>query len=80
MTVVATDSELLLDQATALLHDTQALLDSALAHLRSLTLEGDQVSSARLDAYQLVSYELALCSADLSNLPPAARSRNLRFD
>ena len=64
MTEVATDSGQLLEQAAAVLQSTQALLNSALADLRSRTLEGDRVSNARLDAHQWVSYELALCSSE----------------
>jgi (2S)-methylsuccinyl-CoA dehydrogenase len=66
MTDVSNDGEQSLAQAAAVLSDTQGLIDRALAALRSKTLEGDRVSPAKLDAYQLVSYELSLCWAECS--------------
>ena len=39
---------------------TRGLLDTAAASLRAACAEGDKVSAARLDARQLVSYELAV--------------------
>ncbi|RLA55638.1 MAG: hypothetical protein DRR04_14650, partial [Gammaproteobacteria bacterium] len=66
MTDVSNDGERSLAQAAAVLSDTQGLIDRALAALRSKTLEGDRVSPAKLDGYQLVSYELSLCWAECS--------------
>lgn len=64
MTNLATGDEQVLDKAGAALAATQSLLDRALSYLKSQTLEGDRVSAAKLDQYQLVSYELALCWAE----------------
>jgi (2S)-methylsuccinyl-CoA dehydrogenase len=66
MTDVSNDGGQSLAQAAAVLSDIQGLIDRALAALRSKTLEGDRVSPAKLDAYQLVSYELSLCWAECS--------------
>jgi (2S)-methylsuccinyl-CoA dehydrogenase len=56
-----------LEQATAVLGKTQDLLDQILSALKSRTLEGDRVSPSKLDAYQLISYELSLCWAECSS-------------
>lgn len=64
MTNVSTDDGLALDQATAILNSTQGLIDKALAVLKSKTLDGDRVSPAKLDDYQLISYDLSLCWAE----------------
>lgn len=66
MTDVSNDGGQSLAQAAAVLSGTQGLIDQALAELRSKTLEGDRVSPAKLDGYQLVSYELSLCWAECS--------------
>jgi (2S)-methylsuccinyl-CoA dehydrogenase len=66
MTDVSNDGGQSLAQAAAILSDTQGLIDRALATLRAKTMEGDRVSPAKLDAYQLVSYELSLCWAECS--------------
>jgi (2S)-methylsuccinyl-CoA dehydrogenase len=66
MTDVSNDGGQSLAQAAAVLSDTQGLIDRALAALRSKTLEGERVSPAKLDGYQLVSYELSLCWAECS--------------
>jgi (2S)-methylsuccinyl-CoA dehydrogenase len=66
MTDVSNDGGQSLAQAAAVLSDIQGLIDRALAALRSKTLEGDRVSPAKLDGYQLVSYELSLCWAECS--------------
>jgi (2S)-methylsuccinyl-CoA dehydrogenase len=66
MTDVSNDDGQSLAQAAAVLSDTLGLIDRALAVLRSKTLEGDRVSPAKLDGYQLVSYELSLCWAECS--------------
>ena len=42
-------------------------MDSALSVLKSNTLDGDRVSPAKLDNYQLVSYELSLCWAECTS-------------
>jgi len=54
----------LLDQASQVLRATQSLIDRALSALRAKTLDNGKVSTTRLDAYQLVSYELSLCWAE----------------
>jgi (2S)-methylsuccinyl-CoA dehydrogenase len=64
MTVVPNGSGQLLDQAAAVLQNTQALLNSALSELRSRCLENGRISNAKLDDHQLVSYELAVCSSE----------------
>ena len=56
-----------LDQAAELLNATQSLLDSVLSDLKKKTVENDRVSPARLDAYQLVCYELSLCWAECTS-------------
>ncbi len=63
---VSNDGGQSLSQAAAILNDTQGLIDRALAVLKSKTLDGDRVSPAKLDGYQLVSYELSLCWAECS--------------
>ena len=64
MTDVSNDGVQVLDQATAVLGDTQGLINTALSALKVKTLDGDRVSPAKLDDYQLVSYELSLCWAE----------------
>ncbi len=54
----------LLGQAAAALQGTQGLIDRALSTLKANTFEGGKLSNAKLDAYQLVSYELSLCWAE----------------
>jgi len=66
MNDVSNDDGQALTEAAVLLSDMQDLIDRALATLRSKTLEGDRVSPAKLDGYQLVSYELSLCWAECS--------------
>jgi (2S)-methylsuccinyl-CoA dehydrogenase len=53
-----------LHPAREALASAQAGLDIALAVLKDRTLEGDRVSAAKLNSYQLVSYELALSAAE----------------
>ena len=64
MTDVSHDDGPLLEQADAVLAATRGLVDRALSALKARTLEGDRVSPAKLDGYQLVSYELSLCWAE----------------
>ncbi len=46
---------------------TQFLVDKALSHVKKLCLnEAGRVSATRLDAHQLITYELAFCSAETS--------------
>ena len=54
----------LLEQAAPVLKDAQALIDKALSALKVKTLVEGKLSTARLDEYQLVSYELSLCWAE----------------
>jgi len=54
----------LLEQAAPVLKDTQALIDKALSALKAKTVVEGKLSNARLDEYQLVSYELSLCWAE----------------
>ena len=56
-----------LDLALAALTATQDLIAAALSTLKSNTLEGGRVSPAKLDDYQLISYEIALCWAECSS-------------
>jgi (2S)-methylsuccinyl-CoA dehydrogenase len=56
-----------LSQATELLTATRGLLDRALSELKAKTLEGGKVSPARLDAHQLVCYELSLCWSECTS-------------
>ena len=54
------DLEQQLQQAGAALQATTQLIDTALSALKSLTLDGERVSPAKLDEHQLASYELSL--------------------
>ena len=54
----------LLDQAAGVLTGTQGLIDRALSALKAKTLDAGKLSNAKLDGYQLVSYELSLCWAE----------------
>ena len=56
-----------LDQASTLLSETRSLIDRVLVDLKSKTLEGERVSPAKLDNYQLVSYEVSLCWAECTS-------------
>ncbi len=56
----------LLDQASGILNGVRGLLDKVAGNLRENTLEAGRVSPAKLDDYQLVSYELALSWAECS--------------
>ena len=67
MSDVSHDGGARLGQAGAALETTRGLLDSALSVLKSNTLDGDRVSPAKLDNYQLVSYELSLCWAECTS-------------
>ena len=64
MTDVSPAGSQLLDQAADVLQGTQGLIDRALSALKANTLDGGKLSNARLDDYQLVSYELSLCWAE----------------
>ena len=64
MTDVSQTGGQLLDQAAEVLHNTRALIDKALSTLKANTVEDGRLSNARLDEYQLVSYELSLCWAE----------------
>ena len=54
------DLEQQLQQAGDALQATTQLIDTALSTLKSLTIDGERVSPAKLDEHQLVSYELSL--------------------
>jgi len=47
-----------------MLQGTQGLIDRALSKLKAKTLDGGKLSNVKLDACQLVSYELSLCWAE----------------
>jgi (2S)-methylsuccinyl-CoA dehydrogenase len=64
MSDVSPTGEQLLEQAGPVLRDTQALIDKALSALKAKTMVEGKLSNARLDEYQLVSYELSLCWAE----------------
>ena len=64
MSDVSPTGEQLLEQAGPVLKDTQALIDKALSALKAKTVVEGKLSNARLDEYQLVSYELSLCWAE----------------
>ncbi len=64
MSDVSPTGEQLLEQAGPVLRDTQALIDKALSALKARTVVEGKLSNARLDEYQLVSYELSLCWAE----------------
>ena len=56
-----------LDQAVAALTATQDLIAAALSTLKAKTLEGGRVSPAKLNDYQLISYELSLCWSECTS-------------
>ncbi len=58
------DSSPLLAQAREALANTQAVLNKAWAKLKSKALDNNRISSRKLDSYQLISYDLVLCSAE----------------
>ena len=64
MTDVSPTRGQLLDQAADVLQGTQGLIDRSLSALKAKTLDSGKLSNARLDDYQLVSYELSLCWAE----------------
>ena len=64
MTDVSQTGGQLLDQAADALHHTRALIDRALSSLKAKTVEDGRISPAKLDAYQLISYELSLSWAE----------------
>jgi (2S)-methylsuccinyl-CoA dehydrogenase len=64
MTDVFATGGQLLDQAAAVLRQTQTLIDRALSALKAKTVEDGRLSNPKLDCYQLVSYELSLCWAE----------------
>ena len=64
MTDVSHTGGQLLEQAALVVQNTRSLIDRALLELRAKTVENGRLSNARLDAYQLVSYELSLCWAE----------------
>ncbi|MDH3992136.1 MAG: acyl-CoA dehydrogenase family protein [Gammaproteobacteria bacterium] len=64
MAEASKDELQLLEQAGAVLAANRGLIDRALTVLKANTLDGDRVSPAKLDDYQLVSYELSLCWAE----------------
>ena len=47
-----------------MLQGAQGLIDRSLSALKAKTLDSGKLSNARLDDYQLVSYELSLCWAE----------------
>ena len=67
MSDVSHDAAALLGQAGATLETTRGLLDRALSVLKANTLEDGRVSPAKLDNYQLISYELSLCWAECTS-------------
>jgi (2S)-methylsuccinyl-CoA dehydrogenase len=64
--VLITDGQKL-DQAAAALTATQDLIAAALSTLKSKTLVAGRVSPAKLDDYQLISYELSLCWSECTS-------------
>ncbi len=66
MTHVSHTDGQVLDQATDLLNNTRSLIDKSLSMLKAKTLVDGRVSAQKLDQYQLVSYELSLCWAELT--------------
>jgi (2S)-methylsuccinyl-CoA dehydrogenase len=67
MTDLSLSGGQMLDQASAVLKQTQQLLDLALSSLKARTSQDGRVSPALLDEHQLVSYELALSWAECSS-------------
>ena len=67
MNDVSHDGRAMLGQAGATLETTRGLIDQALSVLKSKTQDGGKVSPAKLDDYQLVSYELSLCWAECTS-------------
>ncbi len=60
MTHVPTDDGHQLEQAAAVLETGCGLIDQALSILKTKTVDGDRVSAAKLDTFQLISYELSV--------------------
>jgi (2S)-methylsuccinyl-CoA dehydrogenase len=70
----------LMSKAGQAVDAVQTVLDIGLANLKDRTLKDGRVSASKLDLYQLVSYDAALCSAEASGarfmLDYAERVRN----
>ncbi len=64
MTDVSQTGGKLLEQAARVLASTQGLIGKALSALKAKTVEDGRLSSVKLDAHQLISYELSLCWAE----------------
>ena len=64
MTDVSPKGGQLLDPAAAVLDSTTGLIDRALSALKVKTVDNGKLSNAKLDGFQLVSYELSLCWAE----------------
>ncbi|MDE0951273.1 MAG: acyl-CoA/acyl-ACP dehydrogenase [Halioglobus sp.] len=60
MTHVPMDDGHQLEQAAAVLETGCGLIDQALSTLKTKTMDGDRVSAAKLDEFQLISYELSV--------------------
>lgn len=60
MTHVPMDDGHQLEQAAAVLETGCGLIDQALSTLKTKTMDGDRVSAAKLDKFQLISYELSV--------------------
>ena len=60
MTHVPMDDGHQLEQAVAVLETGCGLIDQALSTLKTKTMDGDRVSAAKLDKFQLISYELSV--------------------
>ncbi len=77
MTDLSTGDGQLLDNADTLLATTSALLDQAFSNLKANCSEAGKISAARLDAHQLISYDLSLswaeCTAARFSLQHARR-------
>ena len=63
--VVSQDGQTL-GQASALLSATEALINDVLSRIKANTQEGERVSPAKLDNYQLISYDLSLSWAEIT--------------
>ena len=64
MTDLSTGDGQLLDNADTLLATTTSLLDRAFSALKATCSEDGKVAAAKLDAHQLVSYDLSLSWAE----------------
>lgn len=81
MNNVVTSDAPLLENAQGLLADIEALIGSALSTIKANCLEDGRVSPSRLDAFQLISYDLSLSWSECTAAQTVLRhARQLQAD